>query len=167
MPGKNRRRPPGSGAPHLFARNRRFCREKTAGGPRSGAPHCCCGYRDTAAVATRTLLLLHQIHVPISSRGGPPLKHFRADLQNTWVWGPGMALDGCGLQNKAGSWSRNILGSLPDPVYVKKQCFPKNGSPARGRRANLRKTKPGFLVPVARNWVPVAADRSGFPRNID
>ena len=73
---------------HLFARNRRFCREKTAGGPPVREHHTClpgivvfAGKKPpeapgrehhTAAVATRTLLLLHQIHVPIPSREGPP-----------------------------------------------------------------------------------------------
>ena len=52
--------------------------------------HCCC--------CTRYMF-------PVYLEEGPHLKKFRADLQNTWVWSPGMALDGSGLQNKAGRWS--------------------------------------------------------------
>ena len=73
--------------------------------------HCYCGYRDTT-VATGTLLWLQghcccctRYMFPVYLEEGPHLKNFRADLQNTWVWGPGMALDGSGLQNKAGRWS--------------------------------------------------------------
>ena len=88
---------------HLFARNRRFCRKKPPEAP--GREH------HTAAVATGTLLLWLQGHCCCCTRYMFPFhleegrsKHFRADLQNTWVWAPGMALARKFGRNEAQRW---------------------------------------------------------------